>query len=213
MILHGYWRSSASYRVRVALNLKELEYEYRPVHLLKDGGQQKLEPYTALNPAQLVPTLEHNGHKFNQSLAIIEYLDSVFPETKLIPADPVEAAKARTIAFDLACELQPITNLRVLQYLVGELGQSEEGKLAWIHHWIHKAFTSVEARLQDTAGYFCMGDEVTIADVCLIPQVYNAQRFNVDLTPYPVLMTVYDNLQQLEAVQKARPEAQPDAQA
>lgn len=212
MKLYGYWRSSASYRVRIALALKGLEYDYIPVHLIKDGGEQKLPAYSALNPAQLVPTLENGDVKLNQSLAIIEYLDQMYPDTRLIPSDPVQAATVRMLALDMAAELQPITNLRVLQYLMGTLDAGEEGKLAWIHHWVSKAFTTFEARLQSTAGRFCVGDEVTLADICLVPQVYNALRFNVDLSPYPKLMTVYENLNVLPAFKQAKPEAQPDAQ-
>ncbi|RTE87148.1 MULTISPECIES: maleylacetoacetate isomerase [Gammaproteobacteria] len=212
MKLYGYWRSSASYRVRIALALKELSYESFSVHLVKDGGEQKLPAYKELNPAQLVPTFIDGDVKLNQSLAIIEYLDQVYPEHRLIPEDPKEAAIVRMLALDMAADLQPITNLRILQYVAGELDAGDEGKVAWIHHWVERAFTAFEARLQKTAGRCCFGDQVTLADICLVPQVYNAQRFGVDLSAYPKLMAVNDYVCSLPAFQQARPEAQPDAQ-
>ncbi|RUO22476.1 maleylacetoacetate isomerase [Aliidiomarina iranensis] len=217
MKLYGYWRSSASYRVRIALALKELEYEYCPVHLLKSGGEQKSSEYVRLNPAKLVPTLEltdpNTGDRLvlNQSLAIIEYLDARFPSHRLIPEDPARAAVVRTLALDMAADLQPIANLRVLQYLTGELGQPDETKVTWITHWVEQAFTAFEARLQHTAGSFCVGDTVSLADVCLIPQVYNAKRFNVDLSAYPRLLTVTEALEALPAFIAAKPENQIDA--
>lgn len=210
MQLFGYWRSSASYRVRIALYLKQLPFEYKSVHLVKDGGEQKSTPYNALNPAQLVPTLVDGDFQLNQSLAIIEYLDSL-AEPALIPAEPKRAAVARMLAQDLACDLQPITNLRVLQYISGPLSASDQQRQDWICHWTDKAFTAFETRLKQFAGQYCVGDSVTLADICLVPQVYNAKRFGVDLTPYPKLMQVYHELQQLEAFQKAAPERQPDA--
>lgn len=217
MKLHGYWRSSASYRVRIALALKGLEYEYSSIHLLKSGGEQKSAEYSRLNPAKLVPTLEvtdpNTGEHLtlNQSLAIIEYLDASFPGPRLVPESPVDAAVVRTLALDMAADLQPIANLRVLQYLTGELEQPDEQKQAWIAHWVTQAFQAFEARLQKTAGKYCVGDNVTLADVCLIPQVYNAKRFNVDLTPYPRLLSVVEALEVLPAFVAARPENQIDA--
>lgn len=210
MQLYGYWRSSASYRVRIALHLKQLEFEYKAVHLVKDGGEQKRDEYAQLNPAKLVPTLVDDDFELNQSLAIIEYLDTK-AEPRLVPADPQEAAVVRMLALDMACDLQPITNLRVLQYVSGTLDGGDAGRQAWIEHWVSAAFTAFEKRLEKHAGICCVGDEVTLADVCLVPQVYNAMRFNVDLSPYPTLMKVHESLQQLEAFQKAAPEQQPDA--
>lgn len=212
MKLYGYWRSSASYRVRIALNLKGLDYEYEPVHLVKDGGQQHSEAYRKLNPARLVPTFIDGDVRLNQSLAIIEYLEECYPDTPLLPSTPADKAKARALAYDLACELQPVTNLRVLQYLTGELNCSDEQRLAWITNWVERSFTAFEQRLTEYAGDYCYGNSVTLADICLIPQVYNAQRFNLDLTAYPILMAVHDRLQMLDAVQQARPENQADAQ-
>lgn len=217
MKLYGYWRSSASYRVRIALALKGLAYTYSPVHLLKAGGEQKGAEYSRLNPAKLVPTLAvtdpNTGEDLtlNQSLAIIEYLDASFPGPRLVPESPVDAALVRTLALDMAADLQPITNLRVLQYLTGELAQPDASKQAWITHWVTEAFTAFEKRLQSTAGKYCVGDTVTLADVCLIPQVYNAKRFNIDLRPYPRLCAVVEALEVLPAFIAAQPENQIDA--
>lgn len=210
MKLYGYWRSSASYRVRIALHLKQLEFDYKAVHLVKDGGEQKRDEYAQLNPAKLVPTLVDGDFELNQSLAIIEYLDSK-AGPKLVPTDPQQAAIVRMLALDMACDLQPITNLRVLQYVSGTLEAGDAGRQAWIEHWVAAAFSAFEKRLEKYAGICCVGDEVTLADVCLVPQVYNAMRFNLDLSPYPTLMRVYESLQQLEAFQKASPEQQVDA--
>lgn len=212
MELYGYWRSSASFRVRLALYIKHLEFDYQSVHLVKDGGEQHKAPYRKLNPAGLVPTLVDGDVTLNQSLAIIEYLDERYAQNPLLPTDIVDRAKVRALAYDLACELQPVTNLRVLQYLTGTLSCSDEQKVGWIHHWIEKSFTAFEQRLTETAGDYCYGDSVTLADVCLLPQVYNAQRFNVPLDGYPTLMAVNERLQALPEVQQARPENQPDAQ-
>mgnify|MGYP001215866613 CR=1 FL=1 len=215
--LYGYWRSSASYRVRLALALKGIAYEYVPVHLLRDGGEQKSVAYQALNPAQLVPTLEifdaeaELPLKLNQSLAIIEYLDARFPEPKLIPSDPVQAAVVRMLALDMAADLQPVTNLRILQALTETFGLPESAKGEWIQLWVTRTFAAFEKRLLDTAGTYCVGDSVTLADICLMPQVYNAQRFKVDLTPYPTLLRVVENLQALPEFHAAAPEQQSDA--
>ena len=212
MKLYGYWRSSASFRVRLALYLKELEFEYHPVHLVKDGGEQHTPEYRKLNPAGLVPTFVDDEVTLNQSLAIIEYLDECYKQHPLLPSATVDKARARALAYDLACELQPVTNLRVLKYLTGELNCSDEQRNDWIHHWVHQSFTAFEQRLTETAGDYCYGDSVTLADICLLPQVYNAERFKVPLYNYPTLVAVHDRLQQLTAVQQARPENQPDAQ-
>ena len=212
MKLYGYWRSSASFRVRLALHIKQLDFEYHPVHLVKDGGEQHSAAYQRLNPSSLVPTFVDDEVTLNQSLAIIEYLDERYAQRPLLPAAALDRAKVRALAYDFACELQPVTNLRVLKYLTGELNCNDEQRLQWIHHWIHKSFTAFEQRLTETAGDYCYGDSVTLADICLLPQVYNAHRFDVALDNYPTLTAVNDRLQQLEAVQQARPENQPDAQ-
>lgn len=212
MKLYGYWRSSASYRTRIALHLKGLAFDYMPVHLVRDGGEQKKADYKELNPIGLVPTLVDGDFTINQSLAIIEYLDTLHPDVRLIPADPQQAAIVRMLALEMAAELQPITNLRVLQYLTGTLGVADNVRLEWIHHWVNTTFRAFEQRLGHYAGRCCVGDTVTLADICLVPQVYNAKRFNVDLSPYPKLMAVYEHLETLDAFQRARPEAQPDAE-
>ncbi|WP_341501490.1 maleylacetoacetate isomerase [Gallaecimonas sp. GXIMD4217] len=211
MKLYGYWRSSAAYRVRMALNLKGLVAEQLPVHLVRDGGEQHKAEYAALNPAELVPTLVDGDLVINQSLAIIEYLDERYPELPLLPRDPAERAQVRALALDIACDVHPLNNLRVLQYLAGELGVSDEQKSAWYHHWIQVGFAAFEKRLQETAGEYCFGNSITLADLCLVPQVYNAERFKVDLSPYPTLVAVYERLMLVEAISQAAPEAQPDA--
>jgi len=213
LTLYTYWRSSAAYRVRIALALKGLDATQIPVHLLKDGGQQRAEPYKALNPAQLVPTLQHDALTLNQSLAIIEYLDAVYPQQPLLPEDPATAAVVRALALDIACDIHPLNNLRVLQYLTGTLGVSEQQKTEWIQHWLRQGFAALEQRLTLTAGLYCVGDQVTLADLCLMPQVCNALRFAVDLTPYPQIQKVYQQCLLLPAFVSASPEQQPDAQS
>jgi maleylacetoacetate isomerase len=210
--LYTYWRSSAAYRVRIALALKNLSVTQIPVHLLKDGGQQKSEAYRALNPAMLVPTLQHDALTLNQSLAIIEYLDATFPEHPLLPAVPAEAAIVRALALDIACDIHPLNNLRVLQYLTTTLGISEQQKTDWILHWLRQGFTALELRLAQTAGIYAVGDQVTLADICLVPQVYNALRFQLDLGPFPLIQRVYQQCLTLPAFACAAPEQQPDAQ-
>lgn len=211
MILHGYWRSSASYRTRIAMELKGLEYTSVSVHLLNNGGEQKSAEYRRLNPAALVPTLVDGDFTLNQSMAIIEYLEALYPEPALIPQDPKQAAIVRMLAMDMAADLQPINNLRILQYLTGTLKVSDEARMDWIHHWVKTSFMAFEQRLHQYAGRCCVGDDVSLADVCLVPQVYNAQRFGVDLSSFPKLLSVHDHLQGLQAFQDARPEVQPDA--
>lgn len=211
MKLYGYWRSSAAYRVRIALNLKQLSFENLPVHLVKNGGEQHSNSYKALNPAELVPTLVDGELSLNQSLAIIEYLDEIYPEPALLPQDPAAKATIRALALDIACDIHPLNNLRVLQYLTGPLALTEQQKQDWIIHWLHTGFTALEQRLGRTAGQFCYGDGVTLADLCLVPQVYNAQRFSLDMTLYPVISAVHHHCQQLAAFALAAPEQQPDA--
>lgn len=213
LTLYTYWRSSAAYRVRIALALKELTANHIPVHLLKDGGQQKAEPYRGLNPAMLVPTLQHDDLTLNQSLAIIEYLDATFPRQPLLPAEPAQAAVVRALALDIACDIHPLNNLRVLQYLTGTLGISDQQKTDWILHWLRQGFTALEQRLNQTAGLYACGDTVTLADVCLVPQVYNALRFQLDLTPFPQIVRIYQQCMTLPAFIAAAPEQQADAQA
>lgn len=212
--LYGYWRSSASYRVRIALNLKELDYEYVPVHLVRDGGEQNSDEYTGLNPAHLVPTFVDDDEDIilNQSMAIIEYIDEKYEQGyKLIPQHKVQRARVRTIAQDIGCDMQPVCNLRVLNHLTSEFDAETEQRNAWCKHWIEKGFSALEKRLQTTAGKFCFGFDLTMADVVLVPQVYNALRFNVDMEQYPLVNKIYHNCNQLKAFIDAAPENQIDA--
>lgn len=215
MKLYGYWRSSAAYRVRIALNLKGISAEQLSVHLVRDGGEQHKAAYTALNPLELVPTLtlddELDMDALSQSLAIIEYLDEIHPQPPLLPASALERAHVRAMALTVACEIHPLNNLRVLQYLTQTLGVDEAAKNTWYHHWVASGFAALETLLIRHSGRYCFGDTVTLADLCLVPQVYNAQRFNVDLTPYPNIMRVWAECNQLEAFADAAPERQADA--
>lgn len=212
LVLHGYWRSSAAYRVRIGLGLKGLAWQDRPVHLVRDGGQQHSAAHAALNPQQLVPVLEHDGRVLTQSLAILEYLDEAFPDTPaLLPADPAGRARVRALAQLVACDVHPLNNLRVMQYLGRVLAADEEACLAWTRHWMAEGFAAMEALLAAQPGRFCHGDVPGLADCCLIPQLYNARRFNLDLAPYPQLRTVEQACQALPAFAAALPEAQPDA--
>lgn len=211
MTLFGYWRSSAAYRVRIALNLKGLKYEQKSVHLIKDGGQQHADAYAGLNPNKLVPTLVDGEFSLNQSLAILEYLDIKYPETNLLPANLADNMKCRALALDLACDIHPLNNLRVLQYLTGPASQSEEQKMQWYFHWLEVGFTAFEKSINKVAGKFCFGDQVSWADLCLVPQVYNAERFNFDMSPYPTIQGVVAYCRSLDEFIKAAPENQPDA--
>ncbi|MCS6231186.1 maleylacetoacetate isomerase [Shewanella baltica] len=215
MKLYGYWRSSAAYRVRIALNLKGISAEQLSVHLVRDGGEQHKAAYSALNPLELVPTLtlddELDADALSQSLAIIEYLDEIHPQSPLLPASALERAHVRAMALTVACEIHPLNNLRVLQYLNQTLGVDEAAKNTWYHHWVASGFAALEILLKRHSGRYCFGDTVTLADLCLVPQVYNAMRFNVDLTPYPNIMRVWTECNQLEAFADAAPERQADA--
>jgi maleylpyruvate isomerase len=215
MKLYGYWRSSAAYRVRIALNLKGISAEQLSVHLVRDGGEQHKAAYRALNPLELVPTLtlddELDADALSQSLAIIEYLDEIHPQSPLLPASALERAHVRAMALTVACEIHPLNNLRVLQYLTQTLGVDEAAKNTWYHHWVASGFAALETLLVRHCGRYCFGDTVTLADLCLVPQVYNAMRFNVDLTPYPNIMRVWTECNQLEAFADAAPERQADA--
>lgn len=212
MILHGYYRSSAAFRVRIALNLKGLGYE--PVaHHLRHGGQ-RLPEYLALNPQGLVPALETGGAVLTQSLAIVEYLDEAHPEPALLPPGALDRAYVRGLAQIVACDIHPIDNLRVLQYLRGPLARPEDEVRAWYNHWIALGFEALEARLagDPRTGRFCFGDAPGLADICLVPQVVNAGTFALDLAPYPVIRRIFDACMAIDAFAAAHPKRQPDAE-
>jgi len=214
--LYSYWRSSAAYRVRIALNLKGMDYAIAPVHLLRDGGEQHHDDYRRLNPQQLIPALVDGKHVLRESMAIIEYLEEAYPETpRLLPRAALACARVRALAQMVVCDLHPLGNLRVLQYLQRELGVSDEQKTSWSRHWIKVGFDAVEAVLASGghAGKFCEGDTPSLADCCLVPQVYNARRFEVSLSPYPTIAAIDAACAKLDAFRRAAPEAQADAPA
>jgi maleylacetoacetate isomerase len=216
LTLYSYWRSSAAYRVRIALNLKDMDYVIEPVHLTRDGGEQHAAGYRALNPQEMVPLLLDGERAIRQSLAIIEYLDEAYPDTlQLLPRDLRERARVRSLAMSIACDIHPLGNLRVLQYLQAEFGASDKKKSAWMRHWIETGFAALETLLSSNPGTssFCAGDEPTLADCCLVPQVYNARRFEVPMEPYPTIARIDAACQKLDAFKRAAPEAQPDAPA
>lgn len=211
MKLYNYFRSSASFRVRIALELKGLSYEYLPVHLAR--GDHKLPEYAAVSPSGLVPLLVlDDGRKLSQSMAIIEYLDETFPDEPLLPATARERARVRGLSQVIACDMHPLGNLRVLQYLEREFKATPEQREAWIRHWLALGFEAIEQLLADnpSTGSFCEGDAPTMADCLLVPQLYNARRFGLDLAPYPTVRRVEGNALGLEAFRAAAPEAQPD---
>ncbi|MDO8251547.1 MAG: maleylacetoacetate isomerase [Rhodoferax sp.] len=213
-VLYTYFRSSAAYRVRIAMNLKGLEARHVFVHLNRNGGEQFGEAFKSINPQALVPVLSDEGVQISQSLAIIEYLDEVYPELPLLPSAPADRAFVRQLALGIACDIHPINNLRVLKYLTGAMGVSEEKKGEWIAHWITLGLKAIEAQIQQhgRTGAFCFGDSPTLADCCLVPQIFSAQRFNVDLSAYPTLMAIFDACQAMPAFAKAAPSRQADAE-
>jgi maleylpyruvate isomerase len=210
--LYTYFRSSAAFRVRIALNLKGVKPQYKFVHLLKDGGQQFADAYEVLNPQHLVPTLMHNGKAIGQSLAITEYLDEVFPEPPLLPKDALGRARVRQIAYVVACDIHPINNLRVRRYLLHEFHHSEDEVQAWQIHWMKTGFDALEKMLAGATGKFCHGDTPTLADICLIPQLANARGANMDLTAWPTLERIEKASYELAAFSDALPKNQPDAE-
>jgi len=211
MKLYTFFRSSASFRVRIALNYKGIAYQPALVNLPQ--AEHLDASYKAVNPQGLVPALEDSGRILTQSLAIIEYLDEVHPGPKLIPADPIERAYVRAFSQIVACEIHPLNNLRVLKYVRKTYGLDEEGVNAWYRHWIAEGFRAMESFLADNArhGKYCWRDQVTMADCCLVPQVFNAQRYQCDLTPYPEVMRIHEECMKLEAFIQAQPSKQPDA--
>ena len=212
MKLYGYWRSTAAYRVRIALHLKEITFESISVHLVKNGGEQHANDYSVLNPNHLVPTLVDGDFSLNQSLAIIDYLEHSHTKQALYPSDAKGRAKVQALALDIACEVHPLNNLRVQQYLSGSLKIKDEAKQLWLDHWMTIGFTAIEIQLNYSAGRYCFSDTVSVADICLVAQVYNAHRFNVDMSAYPIINQVVENCNKLPAFIKALPENQADAQ-
>ena len=214
LVLHNYFRSSAAYRVRIAMNLKGLDYEYLSVHLTREGGMQFKDSYTALNPQQLVPLLDDDGFQLSQSLAIIEYLDEKYPAIRLLPDSLQGRARVRQLTLAIACDIHPLQNLRVLKYLTGKLALTEENKAEWIKHWLELGLTALEADLAraPTRGKFCFGDTPTMADCALVPQLFSAARFNVDMQPYPTLRSIYEACEALPAIAAAHPARQPDSE-
>lgn len=211
--LHTYFRSSAAYRVRIALALKALPYETFAVHLLRGGGEQHGAVYRALNPAGLVPTLEVQGEAITQSLAIIEYLDEMYPAPALLPPDPLGRARVRALALSLACDVHPLGNLRVLNHLGATFDADDAARKEWAGHWARLGLAAFEQQLQTdgASGRFCHGDTPGLADCCLVPQVFNARRFGVALEPFPNVQRIAAHCEALESFQSAHPTRQPDA--
>ncbi|WP_129641034.1 maleylacetoacetate isomerase [Peristeroidobacter agariperforans] len=211
MKLYNYFRSSAAFRVRIALNLKGLQYEYVSKSLLKN--EQRAADYLALNPQGLIPAIEVDGGVLTQSLAIIEYLNDLHPQPPLLPADPLARAQVRSMALAIACDIHPLNNLRVLNYVRQDLGQNDDGVNTWYLHWVAEGFRGLEQQVakHSSSRRYCFGDSLTLADVCLAPQMYNARRFKCDLTPFPTLVAISTHLETLPAFDAARPEVQPDA--
>jgi maleylpyruvate isomerase len=215
--LYNYFRSSAAYRVRIALNLKGIAYENVFVHLTRGGGEQFSEVYRAKNPQQLIPALSDGEDMLTQSLAIMEYLEEKYPQMPLLPAAPsfVERARVRALSLAIACDIHPLNNLRVLRSITRDLGATDAQKTAWIARWISEGFAAIETQLTQSGhtGIFCHGDAPTLADCCLVPQVFSARRFNVDLTPYPTIVRIDAACNALGAFAAAHPKQQPDFEA
>ena len=213
--LYSYWRSSAAYRVRIGLNLKGLRYETVPVHLVRDGGEQHQADYAALNPQQLVPTLTHGVRVIRQSLAILEYLDEAWPSPRLLPMTARDRARVRSLAQLVAADIHPLNNLRVLRYFENTWSVPQAERDEWVKHWIVEGFDAMEALLANDAatGTYCHGQTPGLADCCLVPQVFNARRFGVDMAAFPTIVRIEQACLELPAFADARPEKQPDAQA
>jgi maleylpyruvate isomerase len=215
MQLYSYFRSSAAYRVRIALNLKGLAYATEPVHLLKDGGQQLLPDYTRLNPLALIPTLVDGPAVLTQSLAIIEYLEETHPIPPLLPPTPIARARVRALALSIACDIHPLNNLRVLRYLKRELNLPDDARDAWYLHWVRTGLLALERMLAESSetGAYCHGGTPTLADICLVPQVFNARRVDCDLSAMPNIVRIDAACRALPAFERAAPENQPDTAA
>lgn len=211
--LYSYWRSSAAYRVRIGLNLKGLDYETAPVHLLRDGGEQHSPEFRETNPQQLVPVLLHGNRALRQSLAILEYLDETWPAPMLLPTSTRDRQRVRALAQLVACEIHPLNNLRVLQYFERNWNVPQPERDEWVRHWLVDGFQAFETLVRDhpATGMFCDGDVPGLADCCLIPQIYNARRFAVDMTPFPTLVRIEQTCLEQPEFDAARPENQPDS--
>lgn len=213
LILYSYWRSSAAFRVRIALNLKGLAYETRAVHLVRDGGEQHSAAYMSLNPQELVPTLIDGDMVLPQSMAIMEYLDEKHPQPPLLPADLAGRARVRALSQVIGCDIHPLGNLRMLQWIGSQFGAHDEQKALWMKHWVATGLQALETMLASSkdTGHFCHGDKPTMADACLVPQVYNARRWKVPLGNYPTILNIDATCAALDAFHHATPEQQPDA--
>ncbi len=211
--LYSYWRSSAAYRVRIGLNLKGLAYDIIPVHLVRDGGEQHSAQFREINPQQLIPVLQHGHRHLRQSLAILEYLDEVWPQRALLPSTARERQRVRALALLIACDIHPLNNLRVLQYLEQEWNVPQPERDEWVRHWITAGLAAAEAMLADhpSTGTYCEGNLPGLADCCVVPQLYNARRFGVEVAAYPTLQRIEEACLALPAFDAARPERQPDA--
>lgn len=210
MQLYSYFRSSAAYRVRIALQLKGLAFDTIPVHLLRNGGEQHGADYRALNPSELVPTLVDDDLTLGQSVAIMEYLEEAYPTPALLPEDRTQRARVRAVVQTIACDIHPLNNLRVLQYLENTLQQDEATRATWYRHWVSRGLEALEALLAPSSGDFCFGQQPTLADCCLVPQMANARRFNTPLDAYPTLVRIDAHCRSLNAFAAAAPENQPD---
>ena len=211
--LYTYFRSSAAYRVRITLALKGLPYASVPVHLVRGGGEQLLPAYRAVNPAALVPALEEGGDVLTQSLAILEYLEETHPQSPLLPADARGRARVRSLALTIACDVHPLGNLRVLNHLTQAFGADDAARASWVRHWMALGLAAFEQHLQQggKTGVFCHGDAPTLADCCLVPQVFNARRFGLDMGPYPKIRRIAEHCEALPAFAEAHPARQADA--
>jgi maleylacetoacetate isomerase len=207
MKLYHYYRSSASYRVRIALNIKNIAYESVDIHLVNNEGEHNTPHYLEINPQGLVPCLDVDGHIISQSLAIIEYLDETFPQNPLLPSDPLNKAQVRALALIIACDMHPLNNLRVLSQIKDQFNANEADVITWYHRWLKPGFDAFEAKLKTTerSGPFCFGNQVSLADLCLIPQAFNAHRYNFPMDNYPLINAINDNCLRLDAFSAAKP--------